>query len=334
MSTNWLEYFAQEMNKRGISDLERSLDDKSKIEGIPITGAFEDQVSDASGHVFYSEEASKRIKNPNLLIWCNRSLFGSNPKKELQESFSLGFETDIKYGFTNLYAEIFGDNVLIRNFDEGLERPSFFETNISDSKKKKDKEKNPRLKEEKPVSAKKFIDEAIDIYCKIKFYLDEKEALKKGNPFDFHEDIDDNWDNLEEPSFFDHAKSALVLNRYQELVPKTIQAIKCIEKANKKELKEAGKRIAVENLMEESRYTLEQIEEMRRDAELVNIVLEEKSCKPKDLAEEISSVKENLSEIPRKSIRLSDYDNLGVGSYASYLRRLAKHTWDIQKEKK
>ena len=150
------------------------------------------------------------------------------------------------------------------------------------------------------------------------------------NPFDLYEDTHEDWDKDISVDLDDVEYEAL-LSKCRSIFERTQEAINYLKRLNKTLLTEAEKRQTVEKLM------LEQIEQTDSNKELEKLFVEYKKTLgiryPKNLEEILVKVQKNLLEIPPKSSEsYIDYNSLLNYSHAHYLRKIAKHAWDIQNE--
>lgn len=147
------------------------------------------------------------------------------------------------------------------------------------------------------------------------------------NPFDINEDVDEDWDS--NPDESSDQTYDFVINTYRMLFQKTREALNYIKPLNKRLLIEAEKRLIVEVLMGEQREISDIEKELEKD--LTGVKRTWGIVYDKTLEGKISRVEKVLLEIPSKDFdKISDYNCIMIGSYASYLRRIAKHAWDIE----
>lgn len=170
MAINWLDYFIERMKKKGIVDLDISVNGELP-KGIPIIEATEVN----SENILYTKEASKKIKKlkEHVLIYCSQ-LFLGNPKtkyaKGAETAYSLGFELSTPTRYAECFFDILGNTAYARMMDE-IEKSSKIPSGLAQilawGIDGKFLEENPQFDESLPLNAKETIDDLVETYSKI-----------------------------------------------------------------------------------------------------------------------------------------------------------------------
>ena len=150
------------------------------------------------------------------------------------------------------------------------------------------------------------------------------------NPFEIDADVNEDWDlGIDADSDEGYG---LIINIHRLFFEKTKEAITYLGSLNENLRDRSEKMVVVDELMNEQREKSEQERELEtllpKAKEEMGIVI------PKSLEETIALVQDSLLQIPPKDFdKISDYNDLIIGTYAHYLRRIAKYAWDIQNGK-